>query len=104
MGIPGSLVACLVVDWTRKSVRSHGNDESNGGDEEKVSKAPGVARRWSIWSGLTVLGGRKLTMAVSTLLTGVFLFLFTTSRNAADVLGYSCASGLTQYVPSFSGS
>lgn len=37
-------------------------------------------------------------MAVSTLLTGIFLFLFTTSKTEAAVLGYSCASGLTQYV------
>ncbi|KXN83796.1 hypothetical protein AN958_01073 [Leucoagaricus sp. SymC.cos] len=52
--------------------------------------------KWSVWQGLTVIGGRKLTMAVSTLLTGVFLFLFTTSKNAAAVLGFSCASGITQ--------
>lgn len=68
LGIPGSLIACLVVDWTR------GSDS-----------------RWS-------LGGRKLTMAVSTALTGIFLFLFTTSKTEAAVLGFSCASGLTQYV------
>ncbi|KAF9459012.1 major facilitator superfamily domain-containing protein [Collybia nuda] len=68
LGIPGSLIACAVVDYTRGS---HG--------------------RWS-------LGGRKLTMAVSTVLTGVFLFLFTTSRSEAAVLGFSCASGLTQWV------
>lgn len=66
LGIPGSLIACVAVDWTR-----HSNS------------------RWS-------LGGRKLTMAVSTLLTGIFLFLFTTSKTEAAVLGYSCASGLTQ--------
>ncbi|KAF8224337.1 MFS general substrate transporter [Tricholoma matsutake] len=39
LGIPGSLIACVAVDWTRNS-----------------------NSRWS-------LGGRKLTMAVSTLLT-----------------------------------
>ncbi|KAK7043179.1 hypothetical protein VNI00_008533 [Paramarasmius palmivorus] len=66
LGVPGSIIACLVVDWTRKS-------------DSKFS-----------------LGGRKLTMAVSTALTGVFLFLFTTSRSQEAVLGYSCASGLTQ--------
>lgn len=68
LGIPGSLIACVAVDWTRNS-----------------------NSRWS-------LGGRKLTMAVSTLLTGIFLFLFTTSKTEAAVLGYSCASGLTQFV------
>jgi len=66
LGIPGSLIACVAVDWTRNS-----------------------NSRWS-------LGGRKLTMAISTLLTGIFLFLFTTSKTNAAVLGYSCASGLTQ--------
>lgn len=65
LGIPGSLVACAVVDWTRGE------------------------GKWAV-------GGRKLTMAVSTLLTGVFLFLFTTSKSEAAVLGFSCASGLTQ--------
>ncbi|KAF8723420.1 hypothetical protein AX14_009311 [Amanita brunnescens Koide BX004] len=65
LGVPGSLVACVVVDWTRR-----------GG-------------KWSV-------GGRKLTLAVSTALTGVFLFLFTTSETEAAVLGYSCASSVTQ--------
>uniref|UniRef100_D8QAY0 Major facilitator superfamily (MFS) profile domain-containing protein n=1 Tax=Schizophyllum commune (strain H4-8 / FGSC 9210) TaxID=578458 RepID=D8QAY0_SCHCM len=41
------------------------------------------------------LVGRKLVMALSTLLTGVFLFLFTTSKTDAAVLGFSCASALT---------
>ncbi|KAF5379816.1 hypothetical protein D9615_005781 [Tricholomella constricta] len=66
LGIPGSMIACAVVDWTR-----------------------GSKSKWSV-------GGRKLTMAVSTALTGVFLFLFTTSKSEAAVLGFSCASGLTQ--------
>uniref|UniRef100_A0A0W0FQU2 Putative MFS general substrate transporter n=1 Tax=Moniliophthora roreri TaxID=221103 RepID=A0A0W0FQU2_MONRR len=66
LGVPGSIIACLVVDWTRKT-----------------------NSRFS-------LGGRKLTMAVSTALNGVFLFLFTTSKSQAAVLGFSCASGLTQ--------
>ncbi|KAF8071534.1 major facilitator superfamily domain-containing protein [Lyophyllum atratum] len=66
LGIPGSMIACAVVDWTR-----------------------GSQSKWSV-------GGRKLTMAVSTALTGIFLFLFTTSRSEAAVLGFSCASGLTQ--------
>lgn len=35
-------------------------------------------------------------LAVSTMLTGLFLFVFTTSKTSAAVLGYSCASGLTQ--------
>jgi hypothetical protein len=68
LGIPGSLIACVAVDWTR-------NTQS----------------RWSF-------GGRKFTMAISTLLTGIFLFLFTTSKTNAAVLGYSCASSLTQFV------
>ncbi|KAG6900901.1 hypothetical protein C0995_003023 [Termitomyces sp. Mi166 len=66
MGIPGSILACLIVDWTRSS-----------------------NSRW-------FLGGRKLTMAVSTGLTGLFLFLFTTSKTDNAVLGWSCASGVTQ--------
>ncbi|KAG6864930.1 hypothetical protein C0991_006312 [Blastosporella zonata] len=66
MGIPGSLIACLVVDRTRNS-----------------------QSKWNV-------GGRKLTMAVSTALTGIFLFLFTTSKSDAAILGWSCASGVTQ--------
>ncbi|KAF8637758.1 hypothetical protein AX17_002600 [Amanita inopinata Kibby_2008] len=65
LGVPGSLIACVVVDWTR-----------SGG-------------KWS-------LGGRKLVMAVSTALTGIFLFLFTTSKSQAAVLGYSCVTALTE--------
>lgn len=68
LGVPGSIIACLVVDWTRKNKSAF------------------------------AMGGRKVTMAVSTALTGVFLFLFTTSKTTAAVLGYSCASGLTQLV------
>ncbi|KAK1225640.1 hypothetical protein PQX77_011397 [Marasmius sp. AFHP31] len=67
MGVPGSIVACLVVDFTRKNQGSK-----------------------------FALGGRKMTMAVATALTGVFLFLFTTSKTHAAVLGFSCASGFTQ--------
>ncbi|KAE9383617.1 MFS general substrate transporter [Gymnopus androsaceus JB14] len=66
LGVPGSIIACLVMDWTRK---------------DKSAFA---------------MGGRKVTLAVSTALTGVFLFLFTTSKTEAAVLGFSCASGLTQ--------
>ena len=44
------------------------------------------------------MGGRKLTMAISTALTGIFLFLFTTSTTDAAVFGFSRASGLTQWV------
>ncbi|KAG0695128.1 major facilitator superfamily domain-containing protein [Suillus ampliporus] len=47
-------------------------------------------------TGRWLVGGRKLALAVSTMLTGLFLFLFTTSKTTAAVLGYSCASGLTQ--------
>lgn len=35
-------------------------------------------------------------MAFFTLLTGLFLFLFTTARTAAAVLGWNCATSLTQ--------
>ncbi|KAJ3983456.1 MFS general substrate transporter [Lentinula detonsa] len=66
LGVPGSVIACFVVDWSRKS-----------------------QSRFSI-------GGRKLTMAVSTALTGIFLFLFTTSTKEADILAYSCVTSLTQ--------
>ncbi|KAH7926360.1 MFS general substrate transporter [Leucogyrophana mollusca] len=65
LGIPGSFIACAVVDYTRGT-------------------------------GKWMVGGRKMALAISTMLTGVFLFLFTTSKTTAAVLGYSCASGLTQ--------
>ncbi|CAE6479140.1 unnamed protein product [Rhizoctonia solani] len=65
LGIPGSIIACVMVDWTRGS------------------------GRWSF-------GGRKFAMAISTCLTGVFLFLFTQAKNEAGVLGFNCASTLTQ--------
>ncbi|KAF9264068.1 MFS general substrate transporter [Marasmius fiardii PR-910] len=66
LGMPGSIIASLVVDFTSKN------------------------------PGKFAMGGRKVTMAVSTALTGVFLFLFTTSRSEEAVLGFSCASALTQ--------
>ncbi|CAE6379903.1 unnamed protein product [Rhizoctonia solani] len=65
LGIPGSIIACIMVDWTRGS------------------------GKWSF-------GGRKFAMAISTCLTGVFLFLFTQAKNEAGVLGFNCASTLTQ--------
>ncbi|SPO19732.1 related to PHO84 - high-affinity inorganic phosphate transporter [Ustilago trichophora] len=40
--------------------------------------------------------GRRGTMAFFTLLTGLFLFLFTTARTPAAVLGWNCATSLTQ--------
>ncbi|PPQ71063.1 hypothetical protein CVT26_011465 [Gymnopilus dilepis] len=67
LGVPGSLIACAVVDWTRRT-------------------------------GGYSFGGRKLVMAVSTTLTGVFLFLFTTSNSQAAVLGYTCTTAVTSYV------
>ncbi|KAF8889199.1 major facilitator superfamily domain-containing protein, partial [Gymnopilus junonius] len=67
LGIPGSLIACAVVDWTRRS-------------------------------GKYSFGGRKLVMAVSTTLTGIFLFLFTTSNSQAAVLGYTCTTSVTSYM------
>ncbi|KAF7336509.1 Sugar transporter [Mycena sanguinolenta] len=66
LGVPGSIIACLVVDYTRKNPNKF------------------------------AMGGRKITMALSTALTGIFLFLFTTSKTEDAVLGYSLASGLTQ--------
>lgn len=65
LGIPGSIIACVMVDWTR-----------GGGN-------------WSF-------GGRKFAMAISTCMTGIFLFLFTQAKNEAAVLGFNCASTLTQ--------
>ncbi|KAF8556497.1 MFS general substrate transporter [Imleria badia] len=65
LGIPGSLIACYVVDLTRGT------------------------GRWTI-------GGRKFSLAAFTLLSGIFMFLFTTSTTQASVLGYSCANGLVQ--------
>ncbi|QRV89820.1 major facilitator superfamily transporter [Ceratobasidium sp. AG-Ba] len=65
LGIPGSIIACLMVDWTR-----------GGG-------------KWAF-------GGRKFAMASATCLTGIFLFLFTQAKNSAGVLGFNCASALTQ--------
>ncbi|TFY83919.1 hypothetical protein EWM64_g95 [Hericium alpestre] len=66
LGVPGSLVACLLVDWTRA----------------KKSRF--------------AFGGRKFAMALSTALSGIFLFLFTTSKNQAAVLGYSCVTAFTE--------
>ncbi|PWZ02957.1 MFS general substrate transporter [Testicularia cyperi] len=40
--------------------------------------------------------GRRGTMAFFTLLTGVFLFSFTTARTPAAVLGWNCATSFTQ--------
>lgn len=40
--------------------------------------------------------GRRGTMALFTLLTGIFLFLFTTSRTPASNLGFNCAASLCQ--------
>lgn len=40
--------------------------------------------------------GRRYSMAIFTVLTGVFLFLFTTARNASAVLGYNCVISLCQ--------
>ncbi|PKI83036.1 hypothetical protein MVES1_002911 [Malassezia vespertilionis] len=40
--------------------------------------------------------GRKYTMAFFTALTGIFLFLFTTAKTSSAVLGWNCATSLTQ--------
>ncbi|EJD03334.1 MFS general substrate transporter [Fomitiporia mediterranea MF3/22] len=50
---------------------------------------------WTRSTGKIVIGGRKMVLAVSTILTGIFLFLFTTAKNEASNLGYACASTLT---------
>lgn len=67
LGIPGSLIAGWVVDFTRGT-------------------------------GKFMVGGRKFSLAVFTLLSSIFMFLFTTSNSQASVLGYSCANGLVQCV------
>ena len=40
--------------------------------------------------------GRRWSMAFFTMLTGVFLFLFTTAKTSNAVLGWNCAASLTQ--------
>ena len=40
--------------------------------------------------------GRRGTLSISTLLTGVFLFLFTTATTESGILGFNCAASLTQ--------
>ncbi|THH08091.1 hypothetical protein EW145_g2935 [Phellinidium pouzarii] len=65
LGIPGSIIACILVDFTRNA-------------------------------GKVAIGGRKFALALFTLLTGIFLFLFTISQNEVVYLGFSCASSLTQ--------
>ena len=42
--------------------------------------------------------GRKGTMAISTLLSGIFLFLFTISANSTYQLGFSCAEAFVQNI------
>ncbi|KAF8526272.1 MFS general substrate transporter [Hysterangium stoloniferum] len=64
LGVPGSMIACLMVDWTRK--------------------------------GRLSFGGRKFAMMLSTALTGIFLFLFTTATTQSGILAYSCVTSLTQ--------
>ncbi|KAG9316881.1 MFS general substrate transporter [Chiua virens] len=65
LGIPGSLIACWLVDLTRGT-------------------------------GWFTIGGRKFSLALFTILSSIFMFLFTTSKTPAAVLGYSCANGLVQ--------
>lgn len=40
--------------------------------------------------------GRRGAMAVSTLLTGVFIFLFSSTKEAHATLGFECVVSLTQ--------
>ncbi|KAN0065621.1 hypothetical protein ACQY0O_000750 [Thecaphora frezii] len=42
--------------------------------------------------------GRRGAMALGTLLTGIFLFAFTTAKNEAAVLGFNCVTAATQNV------
>ncbi|OLL25556.1 putative MFS-type transporter [Neolecta irregularis DAH-3] len=42
--------------------------------------------------------GRKGVMALSTILTGIFLFLFTYAKTSQAILGFSCATAVTQNV------
>lgn len=42
--------------------------------------------------------GRRGALALGTILTGVFLFLFTTASNNAAVLGWNCATAATQNI------
>ncbi|KAF8442098.1 MFS general substrate transporter [Boletus edulis BED1] len=63
LGVPGSLIACYVVDLSRGT-------------------------------GKFTVGGRKMSLAVFTLLSSIFMFLFTTSKTQMSVLGYSCANSL----------
>ncbi|EJU02774.1 MFS general substrate transporter, partial [Dacryopinax primogenitus] len=62
LGIPGSLIACVLVEWKGK---------------------------WAF-------GGRKFAMALSTVLSGLFLFLFTTAKTEPAILGWNCATSLTE--------
>ena len=43
-----------------------------------------------------MIGGRKYSMALATVLTGVFLFLFTTAKTPSQTSAYACVTSLTQ--------
>ncbi|KAL1727059.1 major facilitator superfamily domain-containing protein [Schizophyllum commune] len=88
LGIVGPGIACLFVDWTRQNSNAGPNANADS-DAKNADHHPKPSTR------KFTLVGRKLVMALSTLLTGVFLFLFTTSKTNAAVLGFSCASALT---------
>ena len=88
LGIVGPGIACLFVDWTRQNSNAGPNAGADS-DAKDADHHPRPTKR------KFTLVGRKLVMALSTLLTGVFLFLFTTSKTDAAVLGFSCASALT---------
>lgn len=42
--------------------------------------------------------GRRGALGIGTLLTGVFLFLFTTAKNEGAVLGFNCAAAVVQNI------
>src|ERR1700742_4357663 len=73
LGIPGSIIACYLVEITRGK-------------------------------GRFKIGGRKYSMALATALTGIFLFLFTTAKDAQQTLAYSCVTSLTQNAVSYTSS
>ncbi|KAH8930492.1 MFS general substrate transporter [Atractiella rhizophila] len=61
-----------------------------------VTGVPGAL--WGGYSSEIPYVGRKGTLAVSTILTGVFLFASTTARTSDSLLGWNCAYSFTSNV------
>jgi len=59
LGVPGSLIACFIVDWTRKSNHAADDLEEIQGDNEEKIRCQRLPKRWSVWQGLTVVGGEE---------------------------------------------